>query len=239
MSAGSPAVSVVVPLFNEEENVPLLQAELTSALSGLDYEIIFVDDGSTDGTVQRIAPNPRVRLVQFERNAGQSAAMYAGLNSARGAVAVLIDGDLQNDPADIPKLLAEIERGADLVCGYRAQRKDTMVKRITSRVANFVRSRFTKDGVRDTGCTLKAMKRECVTALLPFKGMHRFIPALVKGAGYRLVEIPVNHRPRRFGQSKYGLGNRALRATTDMFGVRWLLSRRLNYKVREDSRSTL
>lgn len=232
MSAGSPAVSVVVPLFNEEENVPLLQAELTSALSGLDYEIIFVDDGSTDGTVQRIAPDPRVRLVQFERNAGQSAAMYAGLNSARGAVALLIDGDLQNDPADIPKLLAEIERGADLVCGYRAQRKDTMVKRITSRVANFVRSRFTKDGVRDTGCTLKAMKRECVTALLPFKGMHRFIPALVKGAGYRLVEIPVNHRPRKFGQSKYGLGNRALRATTDMFGVRWLLSRRLNYKVR-------
>jgi dolichol-phosphate mannosyltransferase len=232
MSAGSPAVSVVVPLFNEEENVPILQAELTAALSGLDYEIIFVDDGSIDQTVQRIAPDPRVRLLQFERNAGQSAAMYAGLNSARGNVAVLIDGDLQNDPADIPRLLAEIERGADLVCGYRAQRKDTVVKRITSRVANFVRSRFTKDGVRDTGCTLKAMKRECVTALLPFKGMHRFIPALVKGAGYRLVEIPVNHRPRKFGESKYGLGNRALRATTDMFGVRWLLSRRLNYKVR-------
>jgi glycosyltransferase involved in cell wall biosynthesis len=233
MSAGSPAVSVVVPLFNEEENVPLLQGELTAALNGLDYEIIFVDDGSTDGTVRGIASDLRVRLVQFERNAGQSAAMYAGLTSARGDVAVLIDGDLQNDPADIRKLLAEIERGADLVCGYRAQRKDTVVKRITSRVANFVRSRFTKDGVRDTGCTLKAMKRECVTALLPFKGMHRFIPALVKGAGYRLVEIPVNHRPRKFGQSKYGLGNRALRATTDMFGVRWLLSRRLNYKVRQ------
>jgi glycosyltransferase involved in cell wall biosynthesis len=234
MSAGSPAVSVVVPLFNEEENVPILQAELMTALSGLDYEIIFVDDGSTDGTVQRIAPDPRVRLVRFERNAGQSAAMYGGLNSAQGDVAVLIDGDLQNDPADIPRLLAEIARGADLVCGYRAQRKDTVVKRITSRIANFVRSRFTKDGVRDTGCTLKAMKRECVAALLPFKGMHRFIPALVKGAGYRLVEIPVNHRPRKFGLSKYGLGNRALRATTDMFGVRWLLSRRLNYKVREE-----
>jgi glycosyltransferase involved in cell wall biosynthesis len=233
MSAGSPAVSVVVPLFNEEENVPILQAELTAALAGLDYEIIFVDDGSIDQTVKRIAFEPRVRLVQFERNAGQSAATYAGLQSARGAVAVLIDGDLQNDPADIPKLLAGIERGADLVCGYRAQRKDTMVKRITSRIANFVRSRFTKDGVHDTGCTLKAMRRECIAALLPFKGMHRFIPALVKGAGYRLVEIPVNHRSRKFGQSKYGLGNRALRATTDMFGVRWLLSRRLNYKVRQ------
>ena len=232
VTAGSPAVSVVVPLFNEEENVPILQAELMAALSGHDYEIIFVDDGSTDRTVERIAFTPEIRLVQFERNAGQSAAMYAGLQSARGATTVLIDGDLQNDPADIRKLLAEIERGADLVCGYRAQRKDTFVKRATSRIANFVRSRFTKDGVRDTGCTLKAMRRECIGALLPFKGMHRFIPALVKGAGYRLVEIPVNHRPRKFGESKYGLGNRALRATTDMFGVRWLLSRRLNYKLR-------
>jgi dolichol-phosphate mannosyltransferase len=234
MTPASVAVTVVVPLFNEEENVPILQAELTAALAPLDYEIIFVDDGSRDATVQRIAADARVRLLRFERNAGQSAAMYAGLHAARGAVAILIDGDLQNDPADIPRLLAEIERGADLVCGYRAERKDTVVKRITSRVANLVRSRFTKDGVRDTGCTLKAMKRECVAALVPFKGMHRFIPALVKGAGYRLVEIPVNHRPRKFGESKYGLGNRALRATTDMFGVRWLLSRRLDYKVRGD-----
>jgi dolichol-phosphate mannosyltransferase len=233
MTEPSPALSVVVPLFNEEENVPILQAELASALGETDYEIIFVDDGSFDATVGRIVPGPRVRVLRFERNAGQSAAMYAGLQSARGAIAVLIDGDLQNDAADIPRLLAEIERGADLVCGYRAQRKDTVLKRITSRVANFVRSRFTKDGVRDTGCTLKAMKRECVEALLPFKGMHRFIPALIKGAGYRLVEIPVNHRPRKFGESKYGLGNRAFRATMDMFGVRWLLSRRLNYTVRE------
>jgi glycosyltransferase involved in cell wall biosynthesis len=233
MSPGSPAISVVVPLFNEEENVPILQTELTAALGAFDYEIVFVDDGSRDGTVGRIAPDPRVRVLQFERNAGQSAAMFAGLHAARGAVAVLIDGDLQNDPADIPRLLSEIERGADLVCGFRAQRKDTVVKRITSRVANFIRSRFTKDGVRDTGCTLKAMRRECVGALVPFKGMHRFIPALVKGAGYRLVEIPVNHRPRKFGQSKYGLGNRAVRATMDMFGVRWLLSRRLDYRVRD------
>ena len=231
--ADSPAVSVVVPLFNEEENVPILQSELAAALTGLDYEIIFVDDGSSDHTVERIAPGPGIRVLRFEKNAGQSAALYAGLRSARGGTAVLIDGDLQNDPADIPRLLAEIERGADLVCGYRAQRKDTFVKRVTSRVANFVRSRFTKDGVRDTGCTLKAMRRECIGALLPFKGMHRFIPALVKGAGYRLVEIPVNHRPRKFGQSKYGLGNRAIRATVDMFGVRWLLSRQLNYKVRD------
>jgi glycosyltransferase involved in cell wall biosynthesis len=226
-------VSVVVPLYNEEENVSILQRELTDALTGLDYEIIFVDDGSRDETVSRIVPDPRIRVLRFEKNAGQSAAIFAGLQAVRGEIVVLIDGDLQNDPVDIARLLAEISRGADLVCGYRAQRKDTVVKRITSRVANFVRSRFTRDGVRDTGCTLKAMRRDCIAALVPFKGMHRFIPALVKGAGYRLVEIPVNHRPRRFGQSKYGLGNRAVHATIDMFGVRWLLSRRLNYKVRE------
>ncbi len=226
-------VSVVVPLYNEEQSVAMLQRELADALTGLDYEIIFVDDGSQDETVSRIAADPRTRVLRFEKNAGQSAAIFAGLQAVRSQVAVLIDGDLQNDPADIPRLLAEISRGADLVCGYRAQRKDTLLKRITSRVANFVRSRFTRDGVRDTGCTLKAMRRDCIAVLVPFKGMHRFIPALVKGAGYRLVEIPVNHRPRRFGQSKYGLGNRAVRATIDMFGVRWLLSRRLNYRLRE------
>jgi glycosyltransferase involved in cell wall biosynthesis len=229
----SPAFSVVVPLYNEEANLPILQEELRVALSGLDYEIIFVDDGSVDRTAERVEAAPNILLIRFEKNAGQSAAIYAGLTAARGAIAVIIDGDLQNDPADIPKLLAELTHGADLVCGYRLKRQDTVVKRLTSRIANTVRSRYTKDGVRDTGCTLKAMRRECVSALFPFKGMHRFIPALVKAAGYRLVEVPVNHRPRRFGQSKYGLGNRALRATIDMFGVGWLLSRRLNYKIRD------
>jgi dolichol-phosphate mannosyltransferase len=229
----SPAFSVVVPLYNEEESLPILQGELRSALSGLDYEVIFVDDGSVDRTAERVETAPNVRLVRFEKNAGQSAAIYAGLTAARSAIVVVIDGDLQNDPADIPRLLAEITRGADLVCGYRVKRQDTLVKRLTSRIANTVRSRYTKDGVRDTGCTLKAMRRECVSTLVPFKGMHRFIPALVKAAGYQLVEVPVNHRSRRFGQSKYGLGNRALRATMDMFGVRWLLSRRLNYKINE------
>jgi dolichol-phosphate mannosyltransferase len=229
----SPAFSVIVPIYNEEANLPILQEELRLALSGLDYEIIFVDDGSVDRTAERIENAPSFRLIRFEKNSGQSAAIYAGLTAARGATLVVIDGDLQNDPADIPRLLAEITLGADLVCGYRLKRQDTLMKRLTSRIANTVRSRYTKDGVRDTGCTLKAMRRECVSALVPFKGMHRFIPALIKAAGYRLVEVPVNHRPRRFGQSKYGLGNRALRATIDMFGVRWLLSRRLAYKVRE------
>ena len=230
----SPAVSVIVPLYNEEENVSILQSELRDALNAIDHEIIFVDDGSVDRTIERIETAPNVRVLRFEKNAGQSAAMYAGLQAARGAILVLMDGDLQNDPADIPKLLDQIARGADLACGYRAQRRDTRVKRLTSRIANAVRSRYTRDGVRDTGCTLKAMRRECLGTLIPFKGMHRFIPALVKAAGYQLVEIPVNHRPRRFGQTNYGLANRAVRATVDMFGVRWLLSRRLNYKIRQE-----
>jgi len=229
----SPEVSVVVPVFNEEENLPILQSELRAALAQLDYELIFVDDGSTDGSADKIERAANVRVLRFEKNTGQSAALYAGIKAARGRSIVMIDSDLQNDPADISRLLAEISRGADLVCGYRAQRKDTLSKRITSRIANFVRSRFTKDYVRDTGCTLKAMRRECSGALVPFKGMHRFIPALIRGAGFGLVEIPVNHRPRRFGQTKYGFGSRAWRATMDMFGVRWLLSRRLNYKLRD------
>lgn len=231
-----PKISVVIPLYNEEENLPILQKELAAALAGLSYEIVFVDDCSKDETFARIERGPEIRVLQFERNSGQSAAMYAGIHAARGDVVVLLDGDLQNDPADIPRLLKEIDNGYDLVCGYRAKRKDTTVKRITSRIANFVRSRFTRDGVRDTGCTLKAMRKECGQALIPFYGMHRFIPALVKGAGFKLVEIPVNHRPRTFGVSKYGLGNRAIKATVDMFGVRWLLSRQLMYKIKSDAR---
>ena len=228
-----PYLSVVVPLFNEEENVPILQSEIESSLGGRDYEIVFVDDGSTDRTADRVKTGPRARLLRFVKNEGQSAAMLAGIAASRGSCIVMLDGDLQNDPADIPRLIDEIDRGADLVCGYRARRADTLSKKITSRVANFVRSRFVGDGIRDTGCTLKAMRRECAVALVPFKGVHRFIPALVKNAGFKLTEIPVNHRARQFGVSKYGLGNRALRATMDMFGVRWLQSRHVAYQLRE------
>jgi glycosyltransferase involved in cell wall biosynthesis len=228
-------LSVVIPLYNEEDNIARLQAELETALAGLEYEVVFIDDGSQDSTLSRIARGPRVRVLEFEKNTGQSAAMYAGLQAARGEVIALLDGDLQNDPADIRKLLAEIERGIDLACGYRANRKDTLSKRLTSRFANFVRSRFTRDGVRDTGCTLKAMRRECREALVPFYGMHRFIPALVKGMGYKISEVPVNHRPRTAGVSKYGFGNRALKATLDMFAVRWMLSRQLKIRIRRES----
>jgi dolichol-phosphate mannosyltransferase len=201
-------------------------------LKDVAYELLFVDDGSQDRTIEQIQRHPGVRILEFEKNTGQSAAIYAGLAAARGKILVLIDGDQQNDPRDIPRLLAEIDGGADLVCGYRLKRRDTWFKRVQSRIANQVRSRFTKDGVRDTGCTLKAMRRECREALIPFYGMHRFIPALIKGLGYKITEIPVNDRPRRHGISKYNFGNRALRATIDMFGVRWLLSRQFKIAIK-------
>jgi dolichol-phosphate mannosyltransferase len=229
----SPHISIVVPLYNEEDNVAELQRQISTALAAYDYELVLVDDGSSDQTVARVQAGERVRLLRMVKNAGQSAAMHAGIHAARGAVIVMLDGDLQNDPNDIPTLLAKLEEGYDLVCGYRAKRKDTAFKRVQSRIANFVRSRFVGDGVRDTGCTLKAMRRQCRDALLPFNGMHRFIPALIASLGFKVTELPVNHRPRVAGVSKYGFGNRALRATMDMFGVRWLNSRRVPYQVIE------
>jgi glycosyltransferase involved in cell wall biosynthesis len=225
-------LSLVIPLYNEQDNIAALQQEVAEALAGTDYELILVDDCSTDETLARIQRGPGVRVIEFAKNTGQSAAMYAGIQAARGEVIVLLDGDRQNDPHDIPKLVAEMDKGADLVCGYRANRKDTAFKRVQSRIANFVRSRFTGDGVRDTGCTLKAMRRECREALVPFHGMHRFIPALVKGMGYKLAEVPTNHRPRTAGVSKYGFGNRAWKATCDMFAVKWLLSRQVKIRIR-------
>ncbi len=230
----APLISVVIPVFNEEDNIAELQKQIAEALSGTEYELVIVDDGSTDTTVSRVVKNERVRLLEFEKNAGQSAAMHAGIHQALGEVIVLLDGDLQNDPADIPAMIERLNAGFDLVCGYRAKRKDTPFKRLQSRIANNVRSRFIGDNVRDTGCTLKIMRRECREALLLFNGMHRFIPALIGAMGWRVTEMPVNHRARIHGVSKYGFGNRALRATMDMFGVRWLNSRRKTYRFKTD-----
>lgn len=225
-------LSVVVPLYNEEDNVAPLCEEISAALAGREFEIVLVDDKSTDSTLSRIPKDPRIRVLEFEKNTGQSGAMYAGVNAAQGDIIILMDGDRQNDPSDIPRLLAELDKGYDLVCGYRAHRKDTLSKRLTSKFANAIRSRFTKDGVRDTGCTLKAMRSQCKEAFMPFYGMHRFIPALIKGMGYRITEIPVNHRPRVAGVSKYGFGNRAIKATLDMFAVRWILSRQIQIRIK-------
>jgi len=231
--ASSPLVSVVVPVFNEEDNIVELQKQISEALKDVDYELVIVDDGSTDATVSRVVKSERVRLLEFAKNAGQSAAMHAGIHQAKGEILVLLDGDLQNDPADIPAMIERLNAGFDLVCGYRAKRKDTPFKRLQSRIANNVRSRFIGDNVRDTGCTLKVMRRDCREALLLFNGMHRFIPALIGAMGWRVTEMPVNHRARIHGISKYGFGNRALRATMDMFGVRWLNSRRKTYQIKE------
>ena len=228
----NPHISVVIPVYNEAESLTQLQSELADVMRGYDHELVFVDDGSSDNSLQMIQRGSRVHVLEFARNTGQSAAIYAGLRAARGEILVLIDSDLQNDPSDIPLLLAEVEKGADLVCGFRAKRKDTRFKQLQSKIANTIRSRFTKDGVRDTGCTLKAMRRACREALVPFYGMHRFIPALIKGAGYQIVEVPVQHRARKYGSSKYSFGNRAWRATIDMFGVRWLLSRQIQIRMK-------
>lgn len=227
-----PTLSIVIPLYNEEGNVAALVREISAALPGEALELILVDDCSTDSTVANIPAEPFIRVLEFMENRGQSAAMHAGIMAATAPVIALLDGDLQNDPRDIPAMLVKLAEGYDLVCGYRAKRKDTSFKRLQSRIANLVRSRFTGDGVRDTGCTLKVLRTPCRECLILFRGMHRFIPALIIGGGFTLTEMPVNHRPRVSGVSKYGFGNRALRATIDMFGVKWLLSRQSRYRIK-------
>jgi dolichol-phosphate mannosyltransferase len=221
-------VSVVVPLFNEAENVAPLQSEIETAVAGIAFELIFVDDGSTDETVQKIQCNDQVHLIKLGVNQGQSAAIYAGIMAAHAPFIAVIDGDLQNDPADIPRLLATLQnrKDVDLVCGYRVKRKDTFFKRLQSRIANRVKRLFTRDGVQDSGCSLKVMRQECREALILFNGMHRFMPALIGSFGFGVIEIPVDHRARLHGRSHYGFRDRAWRGLLDLFGVCWLLSRR-------------
>ena len=231
-------LSVVVPMYNEGDNVPLLWEELDAALSklGRETEIIFVDDGSTDGSaaaVRRLMQrDPRVRLLSFEANAGLTAAFHAGYAAARGGIVVTMDADLQNDPRDMELLLAALE-GADAAVGCRSRRRDPWLKRISSRIANAIRNRVTGDRVTDSACSLRAMRRECVSAIPPYSGMHRFVPTLLRMAGYHVVEVPVHHRPRTLGRSKYGLWNRALPAFLDLLAVRWMMRRIVRYRSRE------
>ncbi|NDC74919.1 glycosyltransferase [bacterium] len=224
----TPELSVIVPFYNEAENVGELLREIRAACPGA--EIVAVDDGSTDGTTDLLRAEPSIRTVFFPANRGQSAALYAGLRLARGRICVMLDGDGQNDPADIPALVAALAQ-ADLACGWRRNRRDTWNRRVASRIANRVRRAFLNDGIRDTGCSLKALRREHVDLLVPFNGLHRFIPALLRNAGLRLVEVPVNHRPRLRGVSKYTIGGRALRGIRDLFGVSWLLKRQIRFPV--------
>ncbi len=232
-----PALSLVIPIYNEVENIPPLHAAIRNALApgGLDYEVLFVDDGSTDGSralLQRLAAeDPRLRVVLLSRNFGQTAAMAAGFDLCRGRYVVTLDGDLQNDPADIPELIRALDDGYDIVCGWRRDRQDRAFSRkLPSRVANRLISSVTGVRIHDTGCTLKAYRQWVVRQLHLYSDMHRFIPALAAGAGAHVGEIPVRHHARRYGKSKYGIG-RILRVLTDLLVVR-LLVRFASHPVR-------
>jgi glycosyltransferase involved in cell wall biosynthesis len=230
MSEQTLDLSVVIPVYNEEESVTHLVEELHAALdpTGLSYELVLVDDGSSDRTWSILdgiaASDPALNLVQFRRNFGQTAAMQAGLDSARGRRIVTMDADLQNDPADIPAMLQKLDEGYDLVAGWRKYRKDPFLNRkLPSMLANRLISVATKDKLHDYGCTLKAMTSEVGKELRLYGEMHRFIPAAASWVGARILELPVNHRPRRFGRSKYGIG-RTLRVVLDLITVRFIQS---------------
>jgi glycosyltransferase involved in cell wall biosynthesis len=224
-----PALSVVIPVFNEEENIPILADEIRRALEpqGIAYEVVAVDDGSTDGSWSRLeavrAADPRWILVALRRNFGQTAALSAGFDHARGAVIVPLDGDLQNDPADIPRLLA-LAAEYDIVSGWRKNRQDRLLsRRVPSMLANWLISKVTGIRLHDYGCTLKAYRREVVEHLHLYGEMHRFIPAIASWMGITFVEVETHHRPRRFGRSKYGI-TRTVRVVLDLITVKFLLS---------------
>ncbi len=239
MTVPTPDISVVIPVFNEEENLPVLAAELQGALQGLGrpYEVLYVDDGSTDGSpevLKRLArEDPTVRIVRQRTNAGQSAALDAGFRFARGGVVVTLHADLQNDPADIPRLLEHMAE-FDVVSGVRVNRQDAWARKVASRIANGVRNRYTHDHVTDVGCTLRACRAEYLRNIPMFTGMHRFLPTLLKMAGARTTEIPVNHRPRLHGQAKYTIGNRLWRTLADLFAVRWMQKRWIDRRLSEE-----
>jgi len=234
-------LSVVIPVYNEEENLPPLWEELRSVLEPLrlSFEVVFVDDGSRDRSAEIIRGfrerDPRVRLVRLKVNAGETAATDAGFKAAGGRFVVTMDADLQNDPHDIPAMLGHLEQW-DAVTGWRVDRGDgdSIVRRASSRIANRVRNALSEETIQDSGCTFRAFRRECLRGLVLYRGFHRFIPTLLKMRGYRVLEVPVKNRPRRFGQSKYGVMNRVFVATADLLVVRWMKNRFLHYEVAED-----
>lgn len=226
------AVSIVIPVFNEEESLLQLYGEICAAMESLPgrrYEVIFVDDGSTDGSAKicrTLAAREGVRAIVFRRNFGQTAAMAAGFDAARGAVIVPMDADLQNDPRDIPRLLEKMEEGFDVVSGWRARRQDKFFsRRLPSLVANWLISRITGVKLHDYGCSLKAYHRDLAEHMHLYGEMHRFLPVLASWAGASVVEIPVNHRSRSFGRSKYGI-DRTLRVILDLITIKFLMSYR-------------
>lgn len=228
----TPGTSIIIPFYNEEESVRFVLDEVQACQP--DAEIIAVDDGSRDRTWEIICSLPAVYGLRLTENRGQSAAMYAGLRAATGGCVVLMDGDGQNDPADIKNLIQRLQQdGVDVVCGQRVNRRDTRSRRVASKAANAIRRSILNDGISDTGCSLKAFRREHVDLLVPFNGLHRYLPTLFKQAGLTIAEMPVNHRARLQGTSKYTNWERALRGIYDLFGVRWLLKRKIVYPKME------
>jgi dolichol-phosphate mannosyltransferase len=238
-SASAPTVSVVVPVRNEADNVVPLVDEITAALDGRwAYEIIYVNDGSTDATAERLAAimtkRGNLRQIRHEKSSGQSAAVRSGVRAARGAIVATLDGDGQNDPSFLPDLITAIENGGDrigLAAGQRVGRKDTGFKKFQSRTANKVRSWALSDGTRDTGCGLKAFRREVFLSLPYFDGLHRFLPALVRREGFDIAYVDVTDRPRYFGVSNYGFFDRLWIGIMDLAGVWWLIRRKRSTPV--------
>jgi glycosyltransferase involved in cell wall biosynthesis len=231
-------ISVVVPVYNEEENLPVLIPQIAEVLKplGKTFEMIFVDDGSKDRSrrlLKKMALEyPQIRILGFKKNCGETAAGAAGIKEARGGIVITIDADLQNDPKDIPRMLDYLKE-YDMVTGWRQKREDSWVKRITSKIANRIRNSLSGEEIQDSGCTFRAYKRECLQEIKLYKGMHRFIPTLVKMEGYRVIEIPIAHHPRKFGVSKYTTWNRMWRAFIDLLAVKWMKSRHIHYEIEE------
>ncbi|MBM4028265.1 MAG: glycosyltransferase family 2 protein [Planctomycetes bacterium] len=235
-------LSVVAPAHNEVENLPRLLEEVAAALARLehDWEIIITDDASTDGTANVLRDlrkkYPQLRVLALRQRSGQTAAVEAGLRHARGTFIATLDADLQNDPADILRLLQMLEsqpQGCGFVNGWRADRHDPWIRLVSTRIANGVRNWLTHEQIHDSGCGLRVFRRECIERIKLFNGMHRFLPTLVKMEGYRVMEVPVNHRPRTAGKAKYGVLNRVFKALRDAFAVRWMQQRMLRYECHE------
>lgn len=232
-SSERPRVSLVVPMHDEEDNVEPLLREIEAAMASVTpFEVLMVDDCSKDNTLERLRafqaarPRPWLRILRLRRQVGQSGAVLAGVEKARAHLVATLDGDRQNDPLDVPKLLALVESGqCDGATGVRVRRQDTWVRRISSRIGNGVRNWITGDRVTDAACGVKVLPRAVFLKAPRFNGMHRFMPTLMRFLGQRIVEVPVNHRPRGAGRAKYGIGNRALRGLRDCFAVRWYRQR--------------
>lgn len=236
----SAQISIVVPLYNEADNVAPLVAELRKVFGeeSRPWEMVLVDDGSSDGTWRAIleaqAADARVRGLRHQANRGQSAAVWTGIAGSSAPLLCTLDGDLQNDPAELPRMLAMLEE-VDFVCGHRVNRQDSLVRKVSSRVARAARKLALRADFADTGCALRAFRRDCLVGVFPFNGLHRFLPILVAGGGFRCREVPVNHRPRVAGVSKYGVWNRLGRGIHDLIGVGWYQRRRLPPVGLEDS----